>query len=87
MSLNFPNESRTYDAKNNLVCFWGYDNVLEVSFLVELNALCKLSPQTRKDESGYLGTFDALLERIHKAARKVYSRSGKSTYILTAGDF
>ena len=87
MSLNFPNESRSYDARNNLVCFWGYDSVLEISFLVELNALSKLNPQTTKDESGYLGTFDAVLDRIHKTARKVYSRSGKSTYILTAGDF
>ena len=47
MTLNFPNASRSYDARRNLVRFWGYDSALEVSFLVEAGALCKLMPQTR----------------------------------------
>lgn len=87
MSLNFPNNSRTYDAKKNFVRFWGYDNVLEILFLLEPNVLSKLSPQTKQEESGYLETFDAAIDRIHKTARKVYSRGGKGTYILRAADF
>ena len=31
MTLDFPNESRSYDAKRNLVRFWGYDSALEIS--------------------------------------------------------
>lgn len=87
MSLNFPNETRKYDTRNGLICFWGYDRIMEISFLVELSALDKLDPQTRKDETGYLETFDAALDRIHKAARKVYSRARKSTCLLTASEF
>jgi len=32
MTLNFPNEGRSYDARRRLVCFWGYDSTIEVSF-------------------------------------------------------
>ena len=87
MALNFPNESRFYDAKRNHVQFWGYDNVLEILFLIELKALRKLSPHTSEEEAGYLETFDAALARIHQAALKVYSRGKRSTYTLTATDF
>ena len=87
MSLNFPNASRSFDERRNLVTFWGYDSVKEFSFLVEVEALRKLNPQTRNEESGYMETFDASLEQIQKAARKVYSRGGNASYTLTASDF
>lgn len=87
MTLNFPNASRSYDARRNLIRFWGYDSALEVSFLVELGALYKLDPQTRNEEAGYLEAFDAARDRIHEAARKAYSRTHKGAYLLAAVDF
>ena len=77
MSLNFPNGSQSYDAKRNLIRFWGYDGALEISFFVEVSALYKLIPQTRDVEAGYLEAFDAARDRIHETARKVYSRARK----------
>ena len=87
MTLNFPNGSRCYDARRNLVCFWGYDSALEISFFVEVSALCKLIPQMRNVEAGYLEAFDAARDRIHETARKVYSRARKGAYLLAAADF
>ena len=87
MTLNFPNGSRCYDARRNLVHFWGYDSALEISFFVEVSALCKLIPQMRNVEAGYLEAFDAARDRIHETARKVYSRARKGAYLLAAADF
>jgi len=87
MTLNFPNTSRSYDTRRNLIRFWGYDSALEVTFFVELGALYKLDPQIRNEEAGYLEAFDAARDRIHEAARKVYSRTRKGAYLLAAADF
>ncbi len=87
MTLNFPNRSRSYDARKNLVCFWGYDSALEISFFIEVGALYKLNPQTRNVEEGYLEAFDAARDQIYETARKVYSRTRKDAYVLAAADF
>ena len=87
MTLNFPNMSRSYDARKRCVRFWGHDSALEIAFFVEVNALRKLNPQTPNAEAGYLEAFDLARERIHGAARKVYSRTGKEAYLLAANDF
>ena len=87
MTLNFPNGSRSYDARRNLIRFWGYDSALEISFFVEVSALNKLNPQTRNAEAGYLEAFDDARDRIHEIARKVYSRTHKDAYLLAAADF
>lgn len=87
MTLNFPNESRIYDAKRNLIRFWGYDSALEISFFMDVSALYKLNPQMRSVEAGYLEAFDAARDRIHEIARKVYSRAPQDAYLLAAADF
>ena len=87
MTLNFPNWSRSYDEKRNLVRFWGYDSALEISFFVEVSALHKLNSQTRDAEAGCLEAFDAARDRILEAARKAYSRTRKGAYLLAAADF
>ncbi len=87
MTLNFPNESRSYDARKNLVRFWGYDSALEISFFIEVGALYKLNPQTRNVEEGYLEAFDAARDQIYETARKIYSRARKDAYLLAAADF
>jgi len=87
MTLNFPNRSRSYDARRNLVRFWGYDGALEITFFVEVSALCSLNPRTRNLEAGYLETFDSARDRIHETARKVYARARKGVCLLAAADF
>ena len=87
MTLNFPNRSRSYDARRNFICFWGYDSALEISFFLEVSALHKLNPQTGNVEEGYLQAFDAARDRIHETARKVYSQAPKGAYLLAAADF
>ena len=89
MMVNFPNGCRSYDAKAEIVRFWGYDSVIEVSFLLETGALRKLQPNATQDEPGYLKAFDATLDRIHEAARKAHARARKGIYThhLAASDF
>ena len=87
MTLNFPNQSRSYDARRNLIRFWGHDSALEISFFVEISALYKLNPQTKSAEAGYLEAFDAARPQIHETARKAYSRAYKGAYLLAAADF
>jgi hypothetical protein len=87
MTLHFPNESRSYDASRHCVRFWGHDGAREISFLVEEDALCRMSPNTSRHEAGLLRAFDHNRDRILQAAGKVYSRRGKSFYNLAASDF
>ena len=87
MTLSFPNESRSYDSRRNLVRFWGYDSALEISFFVETGALHKLSPLMRDGEEGHLEAFDSARDRIYETASKLYSRARTEPYFLAAADF
>lgn len=89
MSLNFPNASRSFEAKKNRVRFWGYDSALEITFFVESALLAKLGPEFGQGEDGALRAFDAMVERIHDAARKAYegSREHSEVHILAEGQF
>jgi hypothetical protein len=89
MALNFPNPCRSFDAAKNSVGFWGYDNVLEISFFVEADALRKLCPEIADAEAGLLKAFDAAQKRIHEVAEKVYTRghSRSRTYTLAVENF
>lgn len=87
MTLNFPNLSRSYDARRQAVCFWGYDSALEITFFVEAAALCKLQRQNGDLETGCLQSFDGARERIFAAARRVYVRTRPGPYLLAAKDF
>jgi hypothetical protein len=96
MTLNFPNESRSFDATRNRIRFWGYDSAVEILFFVEAEALLKLVPGKSAAgagdvEDGLLTAFDATRDRIHQVAGKVYARGRKDTnaytYILAAQDF
>jgi hypothetical protein len=89
MKLNFSNPNRSFDDSKNRVLFWGYDNVFEVTFFIEADALLKLYPETDKTEPVLLKAFDKCIQKIHEVAAKVYEHSGKrrNSYILAAGDF
>ena len=89
MRLSFPNPSRSFDASNNRVLFWGYDGAIEVSFFVEAEALKLLCPEMDGAETGFLNAFDTACNRIHEVANKAYIGGSKGTYgyTLSADDF
>lgn len=89
--LNFPNPSRSYDETRHGVLFWGYDQALEVAFVVEESALSKVGLETKTDAAGFLNTFDINRERICEVAGNIYSRRHKASHVfsftLTDSDF
>ena len=82
MRLSFPNPSRSFDATRTRVRFWGYDNAIEVSFLVEKDALESLCPGMSHVEADVLDAFDRVRARIHEVAEKVYARSKRGSYVF-----
>ena len=58
MTINFPNQSRSYDSRHRCIRFWGHDDALEVSFVVEEDALTQIDLRHRKME------LDALRSRL-----------------------
>ena len=87
MALSFPNRSRSFDATRRAVRFWGHDSAMESSFFVTEDALKRVQPDMRLDESGLLSAFDSNRDWIHAVAAQVYSRGRKGSYELLAGDF
>jgi len=89
MTLDFPNQARNYDTTKNRICFWGHDEIMEVSFFVEADALRKLDPSASDSETDLLKAFDASIARIYEAAHKAYKRGKKGSYVylLRAADF
>jgi hypothetical protein len=87
MTISFPNQSRAFDATRRAVRFWGYDSAMEASFFIEEEALRRIQPGVRSDESSLLRAFDLNRERIIATAAKVYGRLHKGSYDLIAADF
>ena len=85
--LNFPNTSRSYDARRGVVRFWGYDRSMESSFFVAVEALQRIAPDLRPDETGYLRVFDLNRDQICAVAAKVYARGRRGSYDIHATDF
>ena len=85
--LNFPNQSRSYDAVRRCIRFWGSDGALEVSFFLDESALAKIDKDSPSGEASLLQSFDQNRERILRTARKVYERRRKGSYELVAADF
>ena len=87
MTLQFPNHSRSFDRTRQAVRFWGYDTSIEYSFFVTVDALEPVEPHLRRDEEGFLRTFDEHRDLIFQTAAKVHSRDRKSRYDLVGADF
>ena len=87
MAVNFPNQSRSYDATRHAVRFWGYDRSMESSFFVSADALRQIQPNLQIGETGFLRAFDAHRELIYAIAAKVYARGRRGSYDLTVADF
>ena len=86
MALNFPNQSRSYDARQRCVRFWAYDESLEIPFFVEADALRRIDPKAPMDEPGLLDVFDRHRSKIFEAAGRIYSRRQRGSYTLAAAD-
>jgi hypothetical protein len=87
MTINFPNQSRSYDATRRAVRFWGYDGAMEASFFVNAEALKRVQPDMPFDEAGLLRAFDGHRAAIQAAAAKVYGRGHRGSYDLMPSDF
>jgi len=85
--IEFPNHSRSYDQTRRAVRFWGYDSAIEASFFIEEDALRRIQPDTRRDESGFLNAFDCNRDAICAAAAKVYVCGSRGSYDLVAANF
>ncbi|HVO03830.1 MAG TPA: DUF1488 domain-containing protein [Candidatus Cybelea sp.] len=86
MSLNFPNQSRSYDSRKRCVRFWAHDASFEVPFFIEADALCRLDSSAVVDEPGLLNVFDLNRDRICAAAGRAYARDRRGSYVLIASD-
>ena len=84
--IDFPNHSRSYDPTRRAVRFWGHDSAIEASFFIDEDALTRIQPGTRPDESGFLNAFDSNRDLICAAAR-VYVRGSRGSYDLVAANF
>ena len=87
MAIQFPNPSRTYDARHRCVRFWGHDDSREVTFQIDENALARISHPTQNTEEALLLAFDTNRELILRAATKAYSPRGSGFYTLAASSF
>jgi Protein of unknown function (DUF1488) len=87
MPLNFPNQSRWYDATLRAVRFWGHDSAMEAAFFVEEAALKLIQPNMRLGEAALLNAFDSNRDRIHAVAARVYARGQRGSYNLMSSDF
>lgn len=85
--IDFPNHSRSYDVTRHAVRFWGYDSAIEASFFIDEDALARIQPGVRPDESGFLNAFDANRDKICAAAARVYVRGSRGSYDLGASNF
>lgn len=85
--IEFPNLSRSYDRTRHAVRFWGYDSAMEASFFINEDALRRIQPDTRPDESGFLNAFDSNRDLICAAAARIYLRGSRGSYDLVATNF
>jgi hypothetical protein len=60
---------------------------METSFFVSEEALKRVQPDMRFDESGLLSAFDANRDLICATAVKVYARGRRGSYDLIISDF
>jgi len=85
--IEFPNHSRSYDRTRHAVRFWGHDSAIEASFFIDEDALKRIQPDARPNESGFLNAFDSNRDLICAAAARVYVRGSRGSYDLVAANF
>ncbi len=60
---------------------------MEASFFVNADALKRIKPDARSDETGLLSAFDSNRKLIYATAAKVYERGRRGSYDLVFSDF
>ena len=85
--IDFPNYCRSYDPTRRAVGFWGHDSAIEASFFINEDALKRIQPDARPDESGFLNALDSNRDLICAAAAKLYVRGSRGSYDLVAANF
>ena len=60
---------------------------MEASFFINEDALRRIQPDTRPDESGFLDVFDSNRDLICASAARVYVRGSRGSYDLVAANF
>jgi hypothetical protein len=85
--IDFRNHSRSYDSTRRAVRFWGHDSAIEASFFIDEDALKRIEPDARPDESGFPKAFDSNRDLICAAAARVYVRGSRGSYDLVAENF
>ncbi|MFL9866596.1 DUF1488 domain-containing protein [Paraburkholderia fungorum] len=81
--LQFPNPSRSYDAARHCVCFWGYDDSREITFMVDDAMLRNLQPDVGSDERSVLVAFDELRDKVLEIAKKQYVGGSQNRYLIS----
>ncbi len=86
MTLAFPNQSRSFDSGRGCIRFVGHDNVFQVVFCLEVDALTKIDQLMVRTEKGYFAAFDAARDAIERVAQRAYHRQKNPMIVLTAAD-
>ena len=60
---------------------------MEASFFIDEDALRRIQPDARPDESGFLSAFDSNRDLICAVAAKIYVRGSRGCYDLVAANF
>jgi len=60
---------------------------MEACFFIEADALRRIQPDVRTDETGFLDAFDANRDLICAAAARLYVRGSRGSYDLVAANF
>jgi len=60
---------------------------MEASFFIAEDALRRIQPDARTDESGLLNAFDCNRDLICAAAARIYVRGSRGSYDLVAANF
>ena len=78
MPIQFPNASRSYDARRQAIRFWGHESAMEHSFFITAYALRQLAPGVEMEEDALLDVFDTHRERICQIAARLHARGPRS---------
>ncbi len=81
--LKFPNPSRSYDASRHCVCFWGYDDSREITFMIDDAMLRNLQPGVGSDEGSLLSAFDEFREKVLEIANRQYVGGPQTRYSIS----
>ena len=87
MTLQFPNPIRSYNEAHHDITFWGHDTAMEITFVIEREALELMCKQKNLDESALCQTFDQHVELIQATAQRLYENHKACFYRLTSKDF